>query len=129
MTRNGNKRGSSLRRAISIPLGIAVVVTVLVGIELALRAAQSPGGLGTCQSAILFGGIVCLSYLCLVLLLVETVVIGVLWALCLAGCSADPDGLQAQCRRLCNVIYGSLLFFAVSLTLMLCGAFGGASVP
>ncbi len=129
MSQNGTKRVSSLRGAISIPLGIAGIVTVLLGSELAFRAAQSPGGLGTCQSAILFGGIVCLSPLCLILLLVETVVIGILWALCLAGCSADPEGLQPGCRRLCTVIYGSLLFFAVSLTLMLCGIFGGASVP
>lgn len=129
MSTNGMQRATGLRRVISIPLGIVVLVTALVGIELALRAAQSPGGLGTCQSAILFGGIVCLSPLCLILLLVETVVIGILWALCLAGCSADPEGLQPGCRRLCTVVYGSLLFFAVSLTLMLCGIFGGASVP
>jgi hypothetical protein len=65
----------------------------------------------------------------LLLLLVETIVIGALWTMCLAGCPPAPDALKNTCRRLCNVIYGSFFFAAVGLTLMLCGAFGGASVP
>ncbi len=129
MAQGNQKRNRSLRSAIAIPLGIVVVVTVLIGVDLAFRAAPSPGGLGTCQSSIVFGNIVCLSPLCALLLLVETVVVGVLWALCLAGCANDPEDYKGLCRRLCNLIYGSLWAFAVSLTLMLCGIFGGASVP
>jgi hypothetical protein len=126
MSRSGanDARGQAV---VSIPLGIAAVITiVLIGYAAVARQSTGGGG-GTCVPSPFFwsNSSICATGLCGWGLILEGLVLNGLWIRCRIRCKRKDDFSSEQCAKSCDTFWLLLLAFAWLTTAVLCGSFGG----